>query len=112
MKEKLKCLTGGTFLYAPFTFSSTTSVYVHTCVCVRVCMPVRACVCVFVCLGDSTVCSAQYLVTSSHGALGLLALKKKKHTHKLVYTQAQIQTEIKMCFNCSCAASVHVCQCE
>lgn len=60
---------------------------IHVCVCVCSCVHAcaRMCVCVFVCLGDSTVCSAQYLVTSSHGALGLLALKKR-NTHTSWYT--------------------------
>lgn len=53
-EEKTHSLTGRTFLYASFTFSTTAPVYVRVCVC----------------SGDSAVCSAQCLITSSHGAQG------------------------------------------
>lgn len=62
--------------------------YVYMHACARMCV----CFCVFRgfhCLLCSVSC---YIIT---WCFGLASIKKKKHTHKLVYTHAQIQTEIK-----------------
>lgn len=68
--------------------------------------PQYECVCACVRLGDSAVCSAHCLITSSHGALDSLT---HKDTHT-VHPQADVHTQIKSVL--TVAVSVFVCMCQ